>query len=157
MEYGTKVTDALTTMGQVRVEQLQAAVQEGFKAVLNLRVPNELGFWADEQRVAESLGLHYIHIPLRLEHLDEAVIDQILCQLDHLPKPVLVHCAAGMRSTVIALLSTAIAERLTPQQVVEKAYAIGFHHIDNTLVSPQLRERFFDYLARHSQERRQAA
>lgn len=154
MEYGTKVTDTLTTMGQVRVEQLQAAVQEGFKSVLNLRVPNELGFWADEQDMTEALGLHYAHIPLRLEHLEEAAIAQILRQIDQLPKPVLVHCAAGMRSTVIALLSTAIAERLTPEQVIEKAYAIGFHHIDNTLVSPKLRERFFDYLARHSQPKR---
>lgn len=156
MEYGTKVTDTLTTMGQVRVEQLQEAVQEGFNSVLNLRVPSELGFWAGEQQVAESLGLCYAHIPLRLEQLEEAVIAQILRQLDQLPKPVLVHCAAGMRSTAIALLSTAIAERLTPEQTVEKAYAIGFHYIDNTLVSPQLRERFFDYVAQHSKSKRAA-
>ncbi len=154
MEYGTKVTDSLTTMGQVRVEQLQQAVQEGFKSVLNLRVSSELGFWSDEQCIAESLGLNYVHIPLRLEQLEEVIIAQILHQIDQMPKPVLVHCAAGMRSTAIALLSTAIAERLTPQQVIEKAYAIGFHYIDNTLVSPRLRERFFDYLARHSQIRR---
>ncbi len=154
MEYGTKVTETLTTMGQVRVEQLQEAVQEGFKSVLNLRVPSELGFWADEQPTAESLGLHYVHLPLRLEHLEEAVIAQILRQIEHMPKPMLVHRAAGMRSTVIALLSTAIAERLTPEQVVEKAYAIGFHYIDNTLVSPKLRERFFDYLVRHSKPKR---
>ncbi|MBD0268783.1 MAG: phosphatase [Cyanobacteria bacterium Co-bin8] len=154
MEYGTKVTDTLTTMGQVRVEQLQEAVNEGFKSVLNLRVPNELGFWVDEQYMAEALGLHYVHIPLRLEHLEEVVIAQILRQLDQLPKPVLLHCAAGMRSTAIALLSTAIAEQLTPEQTVEKAYAIGFYHIDNTLVSPKLRERFFDYVTRHSKAKR---
>lgn len=154
MEYGTKVTDTLTTMGQVRVEQLHEAVQEGFKSVLNLRVPNELGFWANEQDVAEALGLDYAHIPLRLEQLEEATIAQILRQIEQMPKPLLVHCAAGMRSTVIALLSAAIAERLTPEQVVEKAYAIGFHYIDNTLVSPQLRERFFDYVARHSKAKR---
>jgi hypothetical protein len=95
-----------------------------------------------------------VHLPLRLEHLEEAVIAQILRQIEHMPKPMLVHRAAGMRSTVIALLSTAIAERLTPEQVVEKAYAIGFHYIDNTLVSPKLRERFFDYLVRHSKPKR---
>lgn len=151
MEYGTKVTDSLTTMGQVQAEQLQQAAEEGFKSVLNLRVASELGFWSDEQGMAESLGLNYVHMPLRLEQLEEAVIAQILRQLDQMPKPILVHCAAGMRSTAIALLSTAIAERLTPQQVIEKAYAIGFHYIDNTLVSPSLRERFFEYIACHSQ------
>lgn len=153
MEYGTKVTDTLTTMGQVRLEQLQEAVAEGFKSVLNLRAPNELGFLPNEQQMVESLGLCYAHRPLRLECLEEREIAKILQTLEQLPKPVLVHCAAGMRSTAIALLSTAIAEGLTPQQTVERAYAIGFHYIDNTMVSPHLRERFLDYVARHARVR----
>lgn len=157
MEYGRKVSDELTSMGQVRVEQLQQAVEQKFGAVLNLRDPGELGFWAEEAAVAQRLGLHYVHIPLRLECLDEVVIARILHRLEQLPKPVLVHCAAGMRSTVISLLSTAIRDGLTPEQTVEKAYEIGFHYIDNTLVSPQLKQRFMDYIDRHAVVNRRAA
>ncbi len=75
--------------------QLEQAITEGFKSVLNLRSPNELGFSHDEQNVAESLGLYYKNIPLRLEALnDEELITKILNTLEDLPKPEVIHCAA---------------------------------------------------------------
>jgi hypothetical protein len=40
MEYGTKVTETLTTMGQVRVEQLQEAVQEPTFRPLKCHIKN---------------------------------------------------------------------------------------------------------------------
>ena len=66
MMYALRINDHLTVTGQVIPEQLQQAVAEGFKAVLNLRAPDELGFAATEQQVVAELGLQYFHIPLRL-------------------------------------------------------------------------------------------
>lgn len=152
-----QITHDLTVIGQVQPEQLQQAAQEGFQAIVNLRSPDELGFLNNEQQLVEALGLHYINIPLRLEHLNEAIVTQILQAIEHLPKPVLVHCAAGMRSAAIALLSAAIQEGLTPEQTLAKARSVGFHYIDYTLVHPELRQRFIDYIAKHTQATATAA
>ncbi|MBC1258932.1 phosphatase, partial [Trichormus variabilis V5] len=54
-----QINENLTTTGQVIPKQLEQAIQEGFKSVLNLRSPDELGFSKDEQKLAEALGLHY--------------------------------------------------------------------------------------------------
>ncbi len=100
--------------------------------------------------MVEALGLHYENIPLKIESFDEALITKILNRLEQLPKPAIVHCAAGMRSAAITLLSTAIQEGLTPEETLERARSLGFHYVDCTLVSPQLRQRFVNYIVRHS-------
>jgi len=150
VDSGLQVSNALTALGQVQWEQLQQIAQEGFQSVLNLRSPDELGFLSNEKQMVEVLGLHYENIPLKIESFDEALVTKILHRLEQLPKPAIVHCAAGMRSAAITLLSTAIQEGLTPEETLERARSLGFHYVDCTLVSPQLRQRFVNYIARHS-------
>lgn len=53
MENAKKVNDQITVAGQVTLEQLQQAAAEGFESVLNLRSPDEEGFWQDEQQATE--------------------------------------------------------------------------------------------------------
>lgn len=151
MNNALQITEDLTVIGQVRIEQLQQAVQQGFQSVLNLRSPDELGFWRDERQVAEMLGLRYVNIPLKLEELDEAVVTEILHTLDRLPKPIMMHCAAGIRSSAIALLSAALRQGLTPEQTLEKARSLGFHYVDCTMVGSELKQRFVDYINKHAQ------
>ncbi|UBF30330.1 phosphatase (plasmid) [Kovacikia minuta CCNUW1] len=151
MDHALRITNDLTVIGQVQLQQLQQAAEEGFRSVLNLRSPDELGFLKNEPQLVESLNLHYVNIPLKLDYLDEAVITEILQTLKQLPKPVIVHCAAGIRSTAIALLSLAIQEGLTPEQTLAKARSLGFHYVDCTMVSPELKRRFVDYISKHTQ------
>ncbi|AFY35446.1 beta-lactamase hydrolase domain-containing protein [Calothrix sp. PCC 7507] len=143
------INQNLTTTGQVTPQQIQQASQEGFKSVLNLRSPDELGFRKDEQQIVEALGLHYTNIPLKLEALNEELLTNILATLEQVPKPVLVHCAAAMRSTGIALLSIAIEEGLTPEQTLEKARHLGFGFFEHAGVSPKLKELFVKYLSKY--------
>ncbi|QIR40969.1 phosphatase [Tolypothrix sp. PCC 7910] len=145
-----RINDHLTTTGQVVPHQLKQAKQEGFKSVLNLRSPDELGFLKDEQKVVEELGLHYVNVPLKLENLNEELITKILTTLDQLPKPTVIHCAAAMRSTGIALLSVAIQEGLTPEQTLMKAKSLGFGFFEHAGVSPQLKQLFVNYLNKHT-------
>ncbi len=144
-----RINENLTTTGQVTPQQLKQARQEGFKSVLNLRSPDELGFLHDEQQVVEALGLYYVNFPLKLEALNEELITEILMTLEQLPKPVLIHCAAAMRSTGMALLNIAIQEGLTPQQTLIKARNIGFGFFEHANISPRLKQLFVDYLAKH--------
>lgn len=56
MENVKKINNELTVAGQITPEQLQQAVEEGFKSVLNLRSPDEEGFLVDEQQFFQ----HYV-------------------------------------------------------------------------------------------------
>lgn len=152
MDKGLRINDAVTVIGQVRQAELEQAVQDGFRSVLNLRSPDELGFFKEEGAIAEALGLHYRNVPLKLEQIGEASLTRVLCGLDQLPKPVLVHCAAGMRSTAIALLSTAVQEGLTPEQMLERARSLGFPHVDlvHTFLAPHLVECFANYITHYA-------
>ncbi|AFZ25681.1 hypothetical protein Cylst_3543 [Cylindrospermum stagnale PCC 7417] len=145
-----RINENLTTTGQVIPTQLEQAIQEGFKSVLNLRSPDELGFSQNEQQLAEGLGLHYAHVPLKLEAMNEELITKILTTLEQIPKPAVVHCAAGMRSTGIALLSIAIQEGLTSEQAFAKARNLGFGFFEDMRVSPRLRQLFVDYVNKHA-------
>ncbi|MDZ8189627.1 MAG: sulfur transferase domain-containing protein [Nostoc sp. ChiSLP02] len=145
-----QINENLTTTGQIIPKQLEQARQEGFKSVLNLRSPDELGFSKDEQQIAEALGLHYRNVPLKLEALNEELITKILTTLEQIPKPAVVHCAAGMRSTGIALLSVAIQEGLTPEQTLSKARNVGFGFFEHAGVSPRLKQLFVDYVNKHA-------
>lgn len=144
-----RINQNLTTTGQVTPQQLKQARLEGFQSVLNLRSPDELGFFQDEQQAVEALGLDYVNFPLKLEAINEELLTEILMTLEQLPKPVLIHCAAAMRSTAIALLSIAIQEGLTPEQTLVKARNIGFGFFEHANVSPRLKQLFVDYLAKH--------
>jgi uncharacterized protein (TIGR01244 family) len=144
------INHELTTTGQVVLEQLEQAAQEGFKSVLNLRSPDELGFLAQEQELVEGLGLRYVNIPLKLEALEEDVITYILVQLEKLPKPAVVHCAAGMRSTTIALVSIAVKEGLTVEETLAIAHKLGFDYLNYNLINPKIKQFFVNYICTHA-------
>lgn len=144
------INPELVATGQVVPEQLKQAVLEGFKSVLNLRSPDELGFLAHEQEWVEGLGLRYINIPLKLEALEEELLTQILMRLASLPKPVVIHCAAGMRSTAIALVSIAVQEGLTVEETLAIARQLGFDYFHYNLINPKIKQFFIDYVCDHA-------
>jgi uncharacterized protein (TIGR01244 family) len=146
MENAKKVNDQITVAGQVTLEQLQQAAAEGFKSVLNLRSPDEEGFWQEEQQVAESLGLDYINVPVQVATLNEELTTAILNQIDTLPKPALIHCGVSMRAGAMALMNVATRQGMTAQQAFELAGQIGF----DCTAYPQMKEFFQHYVDQHS-------
>jgi uncharacterized protein (TIGR01244 family) len=120
-----KISDLFSAAGQVSVEDLQQAAQAGFKSVLNLRSPTEKGFVNDEQKQAKAAGLEYANIPLSPTQADKESLHQAIQTIENLPKPILIHCAAGARATAIALIAEANQQGLTPEQVKQKAQELG--------------------------------
>ncbi|OWY63615.1 phosphatase [cyanobacterium TDX16] len=148
MENVKKINEQLTVAGQVTPEQLQQAAQEGFKSVLNLRSPDEEGYWRDEQQQAEALELHYVNIPVKVDTLTEDKTTEVLEQIDALPKPALIHCYKQMRAGAMALMNIATRNGLTPEQAFEKAHEIGF----DCSAYPQMKEFFAQYVSTHSKQ-----
>lgn len=141
MTNSKKVSDDLSVAGQVTPEELQEAAQEGFKSVLNLRSPDEAGFLSDEQQQAEAAGLEYANVPLRPSEPNEKLTEAAIQEIENLPKPVLIHCAAGARAGGIGLIATAIAQGLTHEQITQKATELGIN-LEQPHLKQFLLERF---------------
>ncbi|MEH2115164.1 protein tyrosine phosphatase family protein [Nostoc sp.] len=147
MENVKKINNELAVAGQVTLEQLQQAVSEGYKSVLNLRSPDEQGFISDEQQQAQALGLHYINIPVKPNEISDELTTEVLEQIDRLPKPALIHCASAMRAGVMAFMNVATRQGMTPEQIFEKAAEAGF----DCNANPQMKQFLEHYVSTHSQ------
>ncbi|MEA5574353.1 protein tyrosine phosphatase family protein [Calothrix sp. UHCC 0171] len=143
MDNVKKVNEELTIAGQLTPEQFQQAAQEGFKSILNLRSPLEQGFLSDEQQQVEAAGLEYFHIPVKPNAISEELTTGVLKQIDELPKPTLIHCAAGMRAATMALMNLATRQGLTPEQVFARTTELGF----DSNANPQLKQFIEDYIS----------
>ncbi|MDX2240353.1 MAG: protein tyrosine phosphatase family protein [Leptolyngbyaceae cyanobacterium bins.302] len=147
MENIKRINDQLAVaMGQLTPEELQQATQEGFKSVLNLRSPHEEGFLPDEQQQAETAGLKYVNIPVKPDDMNDALADQVLQEIDQLPKPALIHCKSGMRSGAMTLMYVATQQGMTAEEAMQKGKQMGFD-CDS---SPQMKQFFEHYVSGHS-------
>lgn len=130
-------------MGQPTPEDLQQAAQEGYKSVLNLRSPQEEGALSDEQQHAETAGLRYVNLPVRPDALSQEQTDQVMQQIDQLPKPLLAHCKSGLRSGAMALMYLATREGLSAETAMAKGKQMGF----DCESSPQMKQFFQQYVS----------
>nr|WP_255455620.1 sulfur transferase domain-containing protein [Salipiger sp. PrR007] len=82
---------------------------EGMMTVVNFRKADEIGGMAlpEEHRVAEAVGLNYLHHPVSVEELDEEGVDNFRRSIDDLPQPVFLHCSSGARAGALALMALA--------------------------------------------------
>ncbi len=139
-----KVSDDLSAAPQLTSEELKQAVQEGFKSVLNLRSPDEAGFLSDEQQQAQAAGLQYANIPLKPSEPNQEQTELAIQKIENLPKPILIHCAAGARAGGIALIANAISEGLTYEEISQKAQELGLN-----LEQPHLKQFLLEkYIAK---------
>ena len=130
---------------QLSAEQIQQAAKEGYKSVLNLRSPQEEGFLADEHEQAEAAGLNYVNVPVSPDNMSEELADKVLQQIDSLPKPLLTHCKAGLRSGAFSLMYIATKEGMSADAAMDKGKAMGF----DCDKSPQMKEFFKQYISEH--------
>lgn len=146
---GIHVIDSeVSVAGELNPEQLQQVSQQGFKSVLNLRIPREKGFLVDEPQIVEALGMEYAHVPVNPSALSGELIAQVSEQIDILPKPVLMHCSLGLRSAGIALLRVGIDRGITVEEFLQKTTALGLDFNDRLGV-----KRFFtDYITQHLEQ-----
>ena len=127
MENLKKINEQLSiATNQVTPTQLQQAAQAGFKSVLNFRSPQEEGFLSDEEKQAEAAGLEYVNLPVKPNGITEELADQIIQQIDYLPKPILLHCKSGLRSGAMALMYIAIKEKIPADTILEQGEEMGF-------------------------------
>jgi uncharacterized protein (TIGR01244 family) len=137
-----KVSDNLSVTGQISSEQLTELAAEGFKSVLNLRSSDEKDFLNDEQEQANAAGLAYVNIPLDPQEPNQHLTAAAIAEIKHLSKPILIHCANGVRAGGIALIADAIQAALTYGEILHKAQKIGIN-----LEQPHLKQFLLEKIA----------
>jgi uncharacterized protein (TIGR01244 family) len=125
MDMVRKITNELSIAGQPTLDELQQLAEDGYRTVVNLRSPNEAGFLNDEQQQVEDLGLCYAHIPIQIKSLSLDDLLLAIRQSTELPKPMLVHCDSGIRSSIVVLMQIAVEQGLKAEDAFQKVVNLG--------------------------------
>lgn len=120
-----KINDELAIAGQITLDQLQQIADEGYKSVLNLRLPDETGLLANEQEKTELLGLYYVNLQTKSEDINHQGMLQIYQTITELPKPTLIHCDNSIRSAAIVFLYIALKQGIGFEKALQKVINIG--------------------------------
>ncbi len=99
-----KLSDDISVCMQVFPKQLDFITGAGFKTIINNRPDMEKPgqpFAGDIEKLAQAVGLSYAHIPMQPGQLSRDLIDATVKAFDELPKPILAHCASGLRSAML--------------------------------------------------------
>jgi uncharacterized protein (TIGR01244 family) len=143
MENEQQITPEITISGQPTAEELAQLREQGFKTVVNLRVPGEPESVTEEERLVEGAGLNYASIPVSPELLDEAAADRFSQALDSVGgTPALIHCKGGGRAGLLALMHLAVKNGWTVDEALEEGQRFG---IGPSAASPY-REFFESYI-----------
>lgn len=102
-----RVLDAVYAAPQLDPSAMTAAATMGFKSVINNRPDFEHGPGqpanADIAAAAEAAGLSYCFLPVDGGYQSPEQIAELARLLDEMPKPILLFCRSGARSTRLAL------------------------------------------------------
>ena len=129
---------------QPRQADLEWAAQGGIKTVINLRLPDEVKDF-DEQQVVTNLGMTYYNPGFDgPAMLTDAVIDQIRDLLANpAQKPILMHCSSANRVGVIWLVHRALDGELSYEDALAEAKIVG-------LTLPAYQDKAISYIERRT-------
>ncbi len=124
-----KISDALVRGAQPSKQGFDKLKKLGVTTIVNLRSGGSGITW--ERKVTESLGLHFVSIPVRgwMPPSDEQVAQFLSLFHDAANQRVFVHCRFGDDRTGVMVATYRIAQQhWTAEQAAEEMYFFGFHH-----------------------------
>ena len=137
-----RVNTDFCTAGQPTLEQLSQLQEDGFRTVLNLRVPTEHDAVAEEALVRE-LGMNYFNIPVAgADVRDEQVEEFLKLTDDEENRPVFIHCASANRVGAFWMIRRVIRDGWSLADAENEAAEVG-------LRSPALRDFARQYIQEH--------
>lgn len=140
----TKVDAVVACGGATETAALEGLAKDGFKAVINLRMPTEKGANLEENAArAKQVGLKYISIPFNGQQPDAKVFDQFLAAIaDKSNQPAYVHCASATRVGAVWLAKRALQDGWPIEKATAEARLIG-------LGNPALEKFALSYVETH--------
>jgi len=93
-----QMTETISTSGQPTRAQFGQIAEAGFKAVVNLGMPDSDNAIPDEGKVVTELGMQYVHIPVPFDNPNAAHLKSFLHTMRALEgERVWVHCVVNAR------------------------------------------------------------
>jgi protein tyrosine phosphatase (PTP) superfamily phosphohydrolase (DUF442 family) len=100
-----ELNENLSTSGMPTAEQMQETAKAGVQVVINLALPTSQGALPEEDRLVESLGMKYVHIPVEWNNPTRQNLEDFFIVMDeHQNQKKLVHCQANYRVTCFVTL-----------------------------------------------------
>ncbi len=100
---------------QLTPEAMAAAAEAGFKAVMNNRPDMEGGpeqpLSAEVEAAAKAAGLAYAYLPVQGGYQSPEEIAQCAALLQSLPRPLLMFCRSGARSSRLFMQAQALNDQ----------------------------------------------
>jgi uncharacterized protein (TIGR01244 family) len=122
------VDDTFACAGAVRAEAAAELKRRGYASVVNFRLPEEPGADVEAEKTAvEGAGMKYIHIPFRrADPNPQPVVDAFVAAVkDPANRPMLFHCAAGVRASAMWAIKRVVVDGWTKEKALAEAETIG--------------------------------
>ncbi len=106
-----QLNENLSSSGMPTAEQMKEIANACANVVINLALRTSPKALADEDKVVESLGMKYIHIPVEWDHPTRQDLEEFFNAMDaHKNQKVHVHCQANYRATAFITLYRVLRE-----------------------------------------------
>jgi protein tyrosine phosphatase (PTP) superfamily phosphohydrolase (DUF442 family) len=109
-----ELSQAVATAGQPTESQLSSVKAAGYRSIINLAPGTHENALPNEREIVESLGIEYIHIPVRFDRPTIEDFDRF-CDVmqSRQDRSIFVHCAANLRVSSFMYLYRRIYEGVT--------------------------------------------
>jgi protein tyrosine phosphatase (PTP) superfamily phosphohydrolase (DUF442 family) len=99
------LSDRIATAGQPTLEQYATIAVAGYQVVINLALKDSPNAIADEAKIANDLGLEYIHLPVEWDAPTLGDFQLFVNVLDtRLEQKIFIHCVANKRVSAFIYL-----------------------------------------------------
>lgn len=124
----------LLTGGQPTEADLRAAAAAGYKTVINLRPGSEMA-GIDESGQVESLGMHFISIPIGgaadLTEENARRLDRAMATSESMP--MIIHCASGNRVGALLALRANLIQGKSANEALAFGKAAGLTSLEDAV------------------------
>jgi uncharacterized protein (TIGR01244 family) len=123
----TKVDAVVACGGATETAALEGLKNDGFRTVINLRLPTEQGANVEENAArAKALGLNYLSLPFNGQSPDPKVVDAFLAAVaNKANQPVYIHCGSASRVGAVWLVKRVLQDGWPVDKATEEAKLIG--------------------------------
>lgn len=123
----TKVDAVVACAGATETTALEGLKNDGFKAVINLRMATEAGANIETNAArAKALGLNYIHLPFNTQAPESKTIEHFLMAVaNKANQPVFIHCGSANRVGAVWLVKRVLQDGWPVDKATEEAKLIG--------------------------------
>jgi len=124
-----QIDEQVSVGGQPDDAQLQQLSKDGFKTIVNMRLPGEDNqplTPEEEGSKVREMGLEYVHFPVSKDSMSPEQVDEFRDKLSRWSAPSYVHCMSGKRSGAFVMMDRAVKQGWSGDDTLAKAESMGF-------------------------------